>query len=98
MGKPTLLFHLLEKLRDSARTAFLFQSHCDPREFLRSLMTDLGINDQDDDLGRMHRKLNEVLIRELRAARRVVVVIDEAQNLESPLLDTFPLLSTFKLP
>ncbi len=28
MGKTTLLFHLLEKLRDSVRTAFLFQSHC----------------------------------------------------------------------
>ncbi len=82
MGKTTLLFHLLEHLRDSARTAFLFQAHHDSREFLRSLMTDLGVNDQDDDLGRMHRKLNEFLIREVRAGRRVVVVIDEAQNLE----------------
>src|SRR5712664_2113567 len=98
MGKTTLLFHLLEHLRDSARTAFLFQAHHDSREFLRSLMTDLGVNDQDDDLGRMHRKLNEFLIREVRAGRRVVVVIDEAQNLEDSVLEAVRMLSNFEIP
>jgi general secretion pathway protein A len=98
MGKTTLLFHLLENMRDSARTAFLFQAHCDAREFLRSLMSDLGVNDQDDDLGRMHRKLNEVLIRELHAGRRVVVVIDEAQNLDDSVLETVRMLSNFEIP
>jgi general secretion pathway protein A len=98
MGKTTLLFHLLDNMRHSARTAFLFQTHCDSREFLRSLMADLGINDQDDDLGRMHRKLNEVLIREFHAGRRVVVVIDEAQNLEDSVLETVRMLSNFEIP
>lgn len=98
MGKTTLLFHLLENLRDSARTAFLFQEHYDSREFLRSFMTDLGINDQDDDLGRMHHKLNEVLISELRSGRRVVVVIDEAQNLDDSVLETVRMLSNFEVP
>src|SRR5260221_21228 len=98
MGKTTLLFHLLENLRGSARTAFLFQTHCDSREFLRSLMADLGVNDQDDDLGRMHRKLNEVLIRESRAGRGVVVVIDEAQNLDDSVLETVRMLSNFEIP
>jgi len=98
MGKTTLLFHLLENLRGSARTAFLFQTHCDSREFLRSLMADLGVNDQDDDLGRMHRKLNEVLIRESRAGRRVVVVIDEGQNLEDSVLEMVRMLSNFEIP
>ena len=35
MGKTTLLFHLLEKFRTSARTAFLFQTQCTSREFMR---------------------------------------------------------------
>jgi general secretion pathway protein A len=98
MGKTTLLFDLLEHLRESARTAFLFQPHSDPREFLRSLIADLDIPDQDDDLGRMHRKLNEVLIREVRAGRRVVVVIDEAQNLEESVLEEIRMLSNFEIP
>src|SRR5438270_3801872 len=37
MGKTTLLFHLLEKFRNSARSAFLFQTQCTSREFLRFL-------------------------------------------------------------
>lgn len=98
MGKTTLLFHLLENMRHSARTAFLFQGHCDSQGFLRSLMIDLGVNDPDDDLGRMQRKLNEVLIRELRAGRRVVVVIDEAQNLDDSVLETVRMLSNFEVP
>ncbi len=98
MGKTTLLFDLLEQLRGSARTAFLFQAHSDPHQFLRSLIADLGIPDQGDDLGRMQRRLNEVLIREVRAGRRVVVVIDEAQNLEDSVLEEVRMLSNFEIP
>jgi len=98
MGKTTLLFHLLENLRNSARTVFLFQTHSGSRQFLRSLMADLGVNDQDDDLGHMQRRLNEVLIGELRAGRRFVVVIDEAQNLGKSVLETVRMLSNFEVP
>lgn len=98
MGKTTLLFHLLERLRKSARTAFLFQRYSDARDFLRSLMSDLGVNGKDEDLGRMYGKFNEVLVREARAGRRVVVVIDEAQNLEDSVFETVRMLSNFEIP
>lgn len=98
MGKTTLLFHLLEHLRKSARTAFLFQRYSDARDFLRSLMSDLGVNGKDEDLGRMYGKFNEVLVREARAGKRVVVVIDEAQNLEDSVFETVRMLSNFEIP
>ena len=98
MGKTTLLFHLLERLRSCARTAFLFEGHTDPQDFLRSLMADLGVSDQDNDLGRMRGKFNEVLIRELHAGRRVIVVIDEAQNLDDSVFETVRMLSNFEVP
>jgi len=41
MGKTTLLLQLLERLRSSARTAFLFQTQCDSLQFLRYLLGDL---------------------------------------------------------
>lgn len=98
MGKTTLLFHLLERIRSSARTGFLFQAHSDPREFLRFLLADLGINDEGDDLVRMYRKLNDLLISEVRAGRTVVVVIDEAQSLEDSVLEGVRMLSNFEIP
>lgn len=98
MGKTTLLFHLLERLRGSARTAFLFQAHSAPRELLRSLVADLGIHEQSGDFESMLRKLNETLISEARTGRNVVVVIDEAQNLEDSILEAVRMLSNFEIP
>ena len=96
MGKTTLLFHLMERLRETATTAFLFQTQCNSREFLRYLLTDLGLDADGQDLVDMHQRLNEALIRLARAGRRVVLIIDEAQNLESSVLETVRLLSDFE--
>jgi general secretion pathway protein A len=98
MGKTTLLFHLLEHLRSSVRTAFLFQTQCDSRELLRYLLADLGIDARGKDLPWMHEQLKRVLIAEANAGKRLVVFIDEAQNLDEPVLETVRLLSDFETP
>jgi type II secretory pathway predicted ATPase ExeA len=98
MGKTTLLFHLLEKFRHSARTAFLFQTQCSSRELLRFLLAEFGIESTEKDPVRMHERLNRYLIEQSSAGRRVIVVIDEAQNLEPSVLETVRLLSNFETP
>ncbi len=98
MGKTTLLFQLLERLKDSVRSAFLFNTQCDSRELLRYLLDALGLDSRDQDLVRMHGQLNEFLFREALAGRRVVLVIDEAQNLSDSALETVRLLSDFEAP
>ncbi|PYT24440.1 MAG: hypothetical protein DMG58_25925, partial [Acidobacteria bacterium] len=98
MGKTTLLFHLLEKLRSSARTAFLFQTQCDSHGFLRGVLADLGVDVPNQDLGQMQSQLNDILIRESRAGRPFVLVIDEAQNLDDSVLETIRMLSNFETP
>jgi type II secretory pathway predicted ATPase ExeA len=98
MGKTTLLFHLLEKFRHSARTAFLFQTQCSSRELLRFLLAEFGIESTERDPVRMHERFNRYLIEQSSAGRRVIVVIDEAQNLEPSALETVRLLSNFETP
>jgi type II secretory pathway predicted ATPase ExeA len=95
MGKTTLLFQLLGHLRESARTVFLFQTQCDSRELFRYLLRDLGIT-PGPDMASMHEQLNQVIVEEARAGRRVVFVIDEAQNLKGSVLETIRLLSDFE--
>ena len=97
-GKTTLLFQLLEQLQGSARTAFLFQTQCDSREFFRYLLADLGLESRDQNLAQMHARLNEILVAEAQAGRRFVMIIDEAQNLEESVLETVRLLSNFETP
>src|SRR5437660_4223074 len=81
MGKTTLLFQLLKRWKGYVHSAFLFQTQCDSRELLRYLMEDLGLDSQDRDIVRMHTDLNDFLFRETKAGKRVVLFIDEAQNL-----------------
>jgi general secretion pathway protein A len=98
MGKTTLLFQLLKRWKGYVHSAFLFQTQCDSRELLRYLMEDLGLDSQDRDIVRMHSDLNDFLFRETKAGKRVVLFIDEAQNLSDAVLETVRLLSDFEAP
>jgi type II secretory pathway predicted ATPase ExeA len=96
MGKTSLLFQLLERLKGSIRSAFLFQTQCDSRELLRYLLEGFGIDSQEADLVQLHSRLNQFLLAEARSRRRVIVFIDEAQNLSDSALETVRLLSNFE--
>jgi len=98
MGKTTLLFQLLQRWKGYVHSAFLFQTQCDSRELIRYLLDDLGIKSDGEDIVRMHAELNDFLFRETKAGRRVVVFIDEAQNLSDRVLETVRLLSDFEAP
>ena len=98
MGKTTILYRLLEELRDSARTVFLFQTQCGPREFFRYILSELGLKTARMGLVSMHNKLNEIVFSEMLAGRRSILVVDEAQDLEEPVLETIRLLSDFETP
>jgi type II secretory pathway predicted ATPase ExeA len=98
MGKTSLLFQYLEHLRNKARTAFVFQTDCNSREFVRHILIDLGLDASGKDLPAMHEMLNQLLMEEMRAGRRCILVIDEAQNLEEKVLESVRLLSNFETP
>ncbi|MGA8309232.1 MAG: AAA family ATPase, partial [Terriglobales bacterium] len=96
MGKTTILFHVLERFKDVARTALLFQIHGDSHNFLRYLLSELGSDAPDSSVGGMQEAINQLLVREFRSGRRTIIVIDEAQGLDTPVLETIRLLSNFE--
>jgi TonB family protein len=96
MGKTTLLFKILEET--ALQTAFIFQTQCNSREFMHLLMAEVGLDDRETDLARMHQQFNHFLADEARAGRSVAVIIDEAHNLEDSVLETVRLLSDFETP
>jgi general secretion pathway protein A len=98
LGKTTLLFDALLCLRQSALTVFLFGTVCTPLDLLRSLLTALGVKDTHGNLTRLQSRLQEVLIEQARLGKRVVVVMDEAQNLHPAVLELIRMLSNFETP
>ncbi|MGH9773811.1 MAG: ExeA family protein [Candidatus Acidiferrales bacterium] len=98
MGKTTLLFDILNHYRETARTVFLFRTKCTPQEFLRYLLSDLGFDVRGRDSVFLHEMLHELLVSEARSGKRVLLVIDEAQNLDESVLESVRLLSDFETP
>ena len=96
MGKTTLLNKLMEEVNDSARVVFLFQTQCSSRDLLCYILNELQVDHTGMDVVSMHRALNQALLEEMLRGRRFVLVVDEAQNLQEPVLETIRLLSDFE--
>jgi len=97
MGKTTILFDVIKQFQPIARTAFLFQPRGDYRDVLRYLLSELGER-AGPDLLDIQERVNRLLVREHEAGRRTIVVVDEAQSLNSEALETLRLLSNFETP
>ncbi len=96
MGKTTVLNKLMDEIGGSARVVFLFQTQCTSNELLAFLLNELEVDHGGKDIVAMHRALNRVLLEEMLAGRRFVLVVDEAQNLQDSVLETIRLLSDFE--
>ena len=98
MGKTTLLYQYLEMQRHSSRSAYVFQTDCTTRDLLRHILSDLGLDSSGKDLPELREALNQVLLEEMHAGRKFILVIDEAQNLTEKALESVRLLSNFETP
>jgi general secretion pathway protein A len=96
LGKTTLLFEILNILRDKARIVFLFQTISTPLDLLRSLLSGLGVRDLQGGLVEMQIRLKDLLTEQYNLGKRVVLVIDEAQNLDDSVLELVRMLSNFE--
>jgi type II secretory pathway predicted ATPase ExeA len=96
MGKTTILLNLRQRFEEVARIAFLFQDHGNSHDFLRYLLAELGEETQESDRVHLQEAINRLLLREFCAGRQTIIIIDEAQNLSVPVLETVRQLSNFE--
>ena len=81
--------------RPAAVFLFDIDSECEPREFVGYILRDIGITPAQSS-SEMHEQLTGALVKENRAGRKFVVVIDEAQNLSDAVLERVRLLTNFE--
>lgn len=98
MGKTTILFEALARLDGKVRTVFLFQSIQTPIDLFRALLIDLGEKDPPGNLVDLETRLNEILLEQSKTGKTLVVVLDEAQNLDFAVLEAVRMLSNFETP
>ncbi len=96
-GKTTVLRALLSQLdADHHRTALIFSPCLSPPELLQNVNREFGIPTYPSNTSSLLDDLNQFLLRQNAEARTVVLVIDEAQNLEEPVLEQIRLISNLE--
>jgi general secretion pathway protein A len=97
-GKTTLLHALLGQLDANTNSAFIFNPRLDPTGFFRVLFDELGVGPPCDSKAEYLLSLNHYLIEKLAANERVLLIVDEAQNLSAEMLEEIRLLSNLETP
>jgi len=96
MGKTTLLLDLLRRFQGNAQTAFLFQPQLSPVELLQSLLAELAVTSQATSVRQLAEDLNRFLLDSARTGKRVIIILDEAQNLDFASLEMLRQLSNLE--
>ncbi len=98
-GKTTIVRSLLAQAPENAEIALILNPRMTPPEFLLTLCEELGIGVPDSaerSLKDLVDILNDYLLRAHAAGRRVVLVVDEAQNLAPEVLEQVRLLTNLE--
>jgi len=97
-GKPTLIGHLLAQL-DPAKflAAKLVTTQIEADDTLRMVASAFGIEARGVDKATLLRNLERFALDNQRRGRRVLVVVDEVQNLPMKSLEELRMLSNFQV-
>ena len=97
-GKTTLCRCLLEQVPEDTNIALILNPMLTPKELLATICEELGIDTSviKDSSKALVDSLNDCLLRQHAEGKRVVVVIDEAQNLSPDALEQVRLLTNLE--
>lgn len=96
-GKTTVLRALLNELdTNQYRTALIFNPCLSAPELLHHINREFGISNNLSNTSSPLNALNQFLLQQNAEGRTVVLIIDEAQNLEGPVLEQIRLISNLE--
>ena len=92
-GKTTLLESFLTELDDDVVYAVVSQTQLTPTQFLQAVLTEFGFKPFDKRKVELLDILNNFLIEQYSNGKKVVLIVDEAQNLSTKVLEEVRMLS-----
>lgn len=96
-GKTTVLRALLNQLEGEAcRTALIFNPRLSPVELLQNINREFGISAESSASTDLLEPLNAFLLKQNAEGRTVVLIIDEAQDLDAEVLEQIRLISNLE--
>lgn len=95
-GKTTICRNLLNQLEDDVQVAFIFNPFLNPVELLKKINQEFGVDSAPNTSLELTEILNRHLLNAASQGKNCILVIDEAQNLESKVLEQIRLLSNLE--
>jgi general secretion pathway protein A len=95
-GKTTLLRTLVRNLDEHTIVAYIFNPALSAIELLQTINAELGLPSLSLSKKELIDDLNRFLLAQQAAERKVVVIVDEAQDLEPSVLEQLRLLSNLE--
>ncbi len=92
-GKTTLLQSFLSELGDDVVYAVVSQTQLSPSQFLQAVLTEFGFKPFNKRKVELLDMLNMFLIEQYSNDKKVLLIVDEAQNLSTKVLEEIRLLS-----
>ena len=92
-GKTTLIETFLSELEKDVVVAQINQTQVSPTEFLQSVLVQFGFSPFRMKKAELLATLNQFLIEQYASGRKVLLIVDEAQNLSNRVLEEIRLLS-----
>ncbi len=100
-GKTTVVRTLLSRVPHHADVAVILNPRVTPVEFLLTICEELGLGIAEadrDSVKQMVDALNRRLLAAHAEGRRIIVIVDEAQNLSAEVLEQVRLLTNLETP
>jgi type II secretory pathway predicted ATPase ExeA len=97
LGKTSVLFTLVQMLKGKAQIAFLANPYYDRATVLDSILASLGLEPAASPAAN-HKLFYHYLLKTHSAGKTVVVIFDEAQDLNRDTLEAIRMLSNFETP
>lgn len=95
-GKTTLCRSFLENLGKEVEAAYIFNPRLDALGLLKAINEELGIEHAADAIKPLIDTLNQYLMAQHAQGKKVLLIIDEAQNLGRDVLEQLRLLSNLE--
>lgn len=92
-GKTTLVRQLLSSLGDGITVGLVYNTHTDIADLLEWIMLAFGQTYRGMGQVERYEAFQQFLLQEYAAGRRVVLIVDEAQNLHAGALESLRMLS-----
>jgi type II secretory pathway predicted ATPase ExeA len=97
-GKTTLIETFLQELQNEVIVAQINQTQVSSLEFLQSVLVQFGFKPFKMKKAELLATLNDYLVEQYNAGHKLVLIIDEAQNLTQTVLEEVRLLSGIETP